>query len=361
MMNHNFYRTIINVLFIVLSISASAQNGVGLRCVVIDPGHGGKDPGAVAGSLYEKNINLGVALKLGAMIRESHPQVRVVYTRSNDSFVELSMRSEIANKADADLFISIHTNANPKSSPIGTETYVMGLDKGNRNLEVAMRENSVISFESDYSSRYEGYDPSSSESMIMFSMMQSAYLNQSLAFAELVQGNYAKGAMRVDKGVKQAGFLVLWRTSMPSVLTEVGFISNPEEARFLKSEEGQRKIARALFESVSAYKKRIEHATAIASSPAVEKQETSRAADEIVYYVQIKSSLEKVTVNSRNFGSYASKVEEKRLDGRYKYVVEPTNSYKEALLLQKKVRQHIPDAFVVAMRGSKIVPLSSIK
>lgn len=361
MVNRNLYYSIINVLLLLLGmpLAAVAVSPAQFRCVVIDPGHGGKDPGAVAGKLYEKSINLGVALHLGRMINDRFPNVKVVYTRSTDVAVDLARRSEIANKADADLFISIHTNANPKPTPVGAETYVMGLDKGNKNMEVAMRENSVISFENDYTSRYEGYDPTSAESMIMFSLMQYAYLNQSLGFAELIQSQYVKHGGRVDKGVKQAGFLVLWRTSMPSVLTEVGFISNPEEARFLGSDDGQKKIARSLFEAFALYVTGLESTSATVpnSTKKADSEPPRPEKDNLVYRVQIKSSTSKMAVNSRNFGSYAGGVVEKQIGGRYKYFVEPSDSYKEALLLQKKVRQSFPDAFVVKFRGETPVPL----
>ncbi len=217
-------------LFLSVAIAAAQEKG-GLRCVAIDPGHGGKDPGAVAGKIYEKDINLGVALRLGKLITAKMPGVKVVYTRKDDRFLALDQRSRVATDAHADLFISIHTNSNPSAQPAGTETYVMGEDKDNRNLQVVMRENAVIELEGDYAKRYGGYDPRSAESVILFSLMQYAHQTQSLAFAQLVQGQYTSHAGRHGRGVSQAGFLVLWRASMPSVLTELGFISNPAEAR----------------------------------------------------------------------------------------------------------------------------------
>lgn len=257
---------ICNVVFLMLGMpvvlygAVSGSEGV-LRCIVIDAGHGGKDPGAVGNGQQEKTINLGVALKLGHMIEQQLPGVKVVYTRKDDRFIALADRSKIASQARADLFISIHTNASTSSSASGTETYVMGEDKGNRNLSVVMRENAVISLEADYTSRYEGYDPNSSESLILFSLMQYAYQSQSLSLAELIQNQYARFARRGNKGVKQAGFLVLWRTPMPSVLTEVGFISNPTEAKFLGSADGQEKIAASIFRAVKEYKQRTDSRT----------------------------------------------------------------------------------------------------
>lgn len=273
---------ICNVVFLVFGMpvalfgAVSGGEGV-LRCIVIDAGHGGKDPGAVGNGQQEKAINLGVALKLGSMIEQQLPGVKVVYTRKDDRFIALADRSKIASQAGADLFISIHTNASTSSSASGTETYVMGEDKGNRNLSVVMRENAVISLEADYTSRYEGYDPNSSESLILFSLMQYAYQSQSLSLAELIQNQYAGYARRGNKGVKQAGFLVLWRTPMPSVLTEVGFISNPTEAKFLGSADGQEKIAASIFRAVKEYKQRTDSRT-LAKGPSSGGSTSSGAA-----------------------------------------------------------------------------------
>ncbi len=355
--------------------AASSDEGGVLRCIVIDAGHGGKDPGAVGNGQQEKAINLGVALKLGRMIEEGLPDVKVVYTRKDDRFIALADRSKIASDAGGDLFISIHTNSSTASSAAGTETYVMGEDKGNRNLSVVMRENAVISLEADYSSRYEGYDPNSSESLILFSLMQYAYQSQSLSLAELIQGQYAGYAQRGNKGVKQAGFLVLWRTPMPSVLTEVGFISNPAEARFLGSSAGQEKVAASIYRAVKEYKRRTDSRT-LASEPPVEtapakptspstqtasthhSQNSSKKQDDIVFRIQVKSSLEKMKISRTNFGSYVDKVVEKRIDGRYKYFCGATFSYQEALLLQREVRRTFPDAFMVAFRGTQPIPLA---
>lgn len=355
--------------------SAPAPGGAGgLRCIVIDAGHGGKDPGAVGNGQQEKAINLGVALRLGRMIGEQLPDVKVVYTRRDDRFIPLADRSKIATGAGGDLFVSIHTNSSPSSAAAGTETYVMGEDKGNRNLSVVMRENSVISLEADYTSRYEGYDPNSSESLILFSLMQYAYQSQSLSLAELIQAQYAGHAQRRDKGVKQAGFLVLWRTPMPSVLTEVGFISNPAEAKFLGSAAGQEKIAAAIFRAVKEYKRRTDSRT-LATGPAQEAapmaertvpgsaagqaaEAGTENAEKVVFRIQVKSSLSKIPVTRSNFGDYAEGVLEKRIDGRYKYYYGSSFSYQEALLLQRRVRRSFPDAFMVAFRGGRPVPLA---
>ena len=226
--------------------------------LVIDAGHGGKDPGAKGKIINEKEINLNIALKLGKMVQANHPEVKVVYTRSTDKFVELDERAEIANRNKADLFISIHTNSVAKgNSAKGTETYTLGLARTDENLAVAMRENSAILLEDDYQQKYEGFDPNSSESYIIFEFIQNKHVEQSIGLASEVQ-RYFTQANRLDRGVRQAGFLVLRKTSMPSVLIEVGFISNRDEERFLASGEGQSKLARSISDAFDAYKKTID-------------------------------------------------------------------------------------------------------
>lgn len=222
--------------------------------VVIDAGHGGKDPGAIGRIIREKNINLGIALKLGALIRENHPDVKVVYTRDRDIFVELQQRANIANRVKADLFISIHTNSATNRSAYGTETYTLGLARTEENLRVAKRENSVILLEDDFSKRYEGFDPNSTESYIMFEFLQDKHLEQSINLASSIQRQFKNSAKRVDRGVSQAGFLVLRNTGMPSVLIEVGYISNRNEEAYLASEKGQLQMAKSIYNAFCDYK-----------------------------------------------------------------------------------------------------------
>ncbi|MDY0286672.1 MAG: N-acetylmuramoyl-L-alanine amidase, partial [Bacteroidales bacterium] len=225
-----------------------------VKTVVIDAGHGGKDPGAVSGNIREKDIALRIALKTGAYIEKYLPDVKVCYTRTDDRFVELHKRAKIANEAQADLFISIHCNANKSSKPFGTETYVMGLHKSQANLEVAKKENAAILLEEDYESEYEGYDPNLPENTIIFSLFQNAFLNQSLTMASLVEDQFRERVHRHDRGVKQAGFLVLYRTTMPGILVETGFLTNPSERAFLAGEEGQTFIASAIYRAFKNYK-----------------------------------------------------------------------------------------------------------
>lgn len=224
--------------------------------LVIDAGHGGKDPGAAGRKSKEKNINLAVALELGRLVAKNCPDVKVMYTRKTDVFVELDERARIANKAKADLFISIHVNSTAaRVGPQGTETYTLGMHRAADNLEVAKRENSVITLESNYEQRYEGFDPKSSESYIIFELMQDQNMEKSVRLARLIQQQMRSSAKRVDKGVFQAGFLVLRATSMPSALVELGYINNPTEEQYLTSKNGQAALARSIYNAFVQYKK----------------------------------------------------------------------------------------------------------
>ncbi|MBN1925919.1 MAG: N-acetylmuramoyl-L-alanine amidase [Prolixibacteraceae bacterium] len=229
-----------------------------LKTVIIDPGHGGIDPGANIGILYEKDIVLQVALKAGQLIKRNFPDVKVVFTRDKDVFVPLSERADIANKEKADLFISIHVNYCSTERVRGAETYILGQHRSEENLEVAKMENSVILLEEDYTTRYEGFDPTSAESYIMFEMLQNQFLEQSRLFAEKLQTSFTDKAKRHDRGVRQAGFLVLRRTSMPGVLVELGFLSNQEELKYLKSFKGQNDLAHSIYEAFAEYKLRFD-------------------------------------------------------------------------------------------------------
>lgn len=224
--------------------------------LVIDAGHGGKDPGAQSKTAKEKNINLAVALAFGKLVEQNCKDVKVVYTRKTDVFVALDERANIANRAKADLFISIHTNATAaKSGPRGTETYTLGMHRAADNLAVAKRENSVITLESNYKKKYEGFDPNSSESYIIFELMQDKNMESSVKLAGLIQKQFRTTAKRIDKGVHQAGFLVLRETSMPSVLIELGYINNTSEAAYLTSKAGVNALAKSIYNAFVAYRK----------------------------------------------------------------------------------------------------------
>ena len=244
-----------------------------IRTVVIDAGHGGKDPGALGRNAKEKDIALDVALKLGALIEDNVKDVKVLYTRKSDVFVELHERAAIANQAEADLFISIHVNANSNAVPYGTSSHVLGLHRTGENFDVAVRENSVILLEEDYETRYQGFDPTSLESYIIFSVMQNTYLKHSIEFASYVQDQFRDRSKRKDRGVVQQGLLVLAQTSMPGVLIETGFISNPEEEKFLITEYGQDLIASAIYRAFKRYKQRIEENSQFTVDEAIAAQQ----------------------------------------------------------------------------------------
>lgn len=230
-----------------------------LRRIVIDAGHGGRDPGTVGKISREKDIALALALQLGKYINDQMPEVQVIYTRKTDTFIELKERANIANRNKADLFISIHCNATSGGSQVhGTETFVMGNKNFNANFEIVKRENAVILLEDDYEENYEGFDPSSPESYMMFNLMQKAHFANSLSLAEKIENDFKTRVNRYSRGVKQAPFYVLWTTSMPSVLVEVGFLSNQNEERYLNSKDGQTYIASGLFRAIKAYKEEIE-------------------------------------------------------------------------------------------------------
>ncbi len=238
-----------------------AQTPYQLKTVVIDAGHGGKDPGAIGKISQEKNITLAIALKTGQYIKKNIKGVKVIYTRTKDEFIPLDERANIANKNKADLFISIHVNSSKNPKAYGAETYIMGLHKTEDNLKVAIKENSAALYEKNYKQKYNGVEPLSPETYIIMNLYQNAYRDYSLRFAQLVQEQFKLRAKRKDLGVKQAGFLVLWRTTMPSVLIEVGFISNKNEEKFLNTDYGQSIIASAIYRAVKNFKKQVENKT----------------------------------------------------------------------------------------------------
>jgi N-acetylmuramoyl-L-alanine amidase len=360
--------TFLGIFFSLISQAQGDEkvNG-GIHTVVIDAGHGGKDPGAVGKKGKEKDIALSIALKVGDYIAENMKDVEVIYTRKTDVYPELWKRAEIANKAEADLFISIHVNAHERSSAKGTLTLVLGQHRADENLDVAMRENSVILLEDDYKTRYEGFDPKSTESYIMFSMMQKTYFKQSIEFGDFVQDQFRDRAGRRDLGVREQGILVLAQTAMPGVLVETGFISNAEEEKYLMSEYGQDIIASAIYRGFREYKEQIDRRSNL--SVAVKENETTVTtagrdspparieANHVFFSIQIASSRSKTSTEPTAFKGYTdvSIVENGRW---FKYMVGQETAYQKALNLCLNVKKDFPDAFVVALKNNKIVPLS---
>jgi N-acetylmuramoyl-L-alanine amidase len=248
---------VLSAIFVLSSFTPLDKEQFKVKTVVIDAGHGGKDPGCHGKVSQEAKIALEVALELGRIINQHLPDVKVLYTREADKFVELHDRAAIANKAGADLFISIHCNSGP-SHVNGTETYTMGLHTSEGNLEVAKRENSVILQENDYKENYDGFDPNSPQAHILFSLFQHAYIENSLKFAQMVEEQFKDRVGRSSRGVKQAGLLVLWKTTMPGALIEIGFLTNPAEEKFLNKKANQVYIASGIFRAFKAYKSEIE-------------------------------------------------------------------------------------------------------
>ena len=326
--------------------------------VVIDPGHGGNDPGAIGTRGKEKNINLNVARKLGRLIEDNCNDTKVVYTRKSDIFVPLHRRAEIANNAKANLFISIHTNAVARKNSYvkGTETYTLGLHRTEENLEVAKKENSVILIEDDYKQRYAGFNPNSSESYIIFEFMQDKNMSQSVNFATLIQQNF-KSYNRIDKGVHQAGFLVLRDTSMPSVLIELGYISNPSEETYLLSDKGTTDLANAIYRAFINYKgnsSKIKPTTVTSNTRqeiTTPKEEETKETSKIKFKIQILASDRVLPQNSKQFKGLKP-VSWYKENGLIKYTYAENEDYNKILKIKRKiVDPKFKDAFIIAFKN----------
>jgi N-acetylmuramoyl-L-alanine amidase len=331
--------------------------------IMIDPGHGGRDPGAIGSFSYEKNITLSVALKAGEFLERNLPDVKVIYTRSTDKFVDLDVRSEMANKNNANLFISIHANSVAGHNVYGTETYVMGYSKDQANLDVAIKENQVILLEDNYSAKYENFDPKSPESYIMFSLMQNIYFKQSTELASMIQSQYKDKIRRFDRGVQQAGFWVLYKTAMPSILTEIGFISNPAEEKYINSAEGQENIAMSIFRACKQYIDEINRKSVV---PGAQPDNTDPrrdsvrtivpAAEKIIFMVQVATSPKKIEIKPANFKNLKDIVQ-LYSGNRFKYATGMFDEYSQAVSYRKEMEKIYPDAFVIAVKDNKILPL----
>jgi N-acetylmuramoyl-L-alanine amidase len=398
-MSRNIFHTATLLVFFIVLIqgfAAAQKSDYHIRKVVIDPGHGGKDPGAVGKISKEKDLVLAISLKLGELIKANHSDVEVIYTREKDEFVELHKRAALANEVEADIFISVHVNAISGANAYGAETFAMGLHVSEENLRVAKLENSVVLQEENYEDNYQGFDPTSPESHIIFSLYQNAYLERSLTLAQKMQYYFKSEAGRYDRGVKQAGFLVLWRTSMPAILVECGFISNPEEEKFMNTAEGQEKLANSIYNAFRDYKVAYENQGKeigantddeeqdIIIENEIEEQEEDKPKPEeiedvtdsasdikpasgiyakeeipngVIYGVQIKSSQNKVA-NSDKMFELNEQVYLYYHNGLYKYFAGATKDYNEVLKLQNKLRDTFNDCFVIAFKNGQRITIS---
>ena len=356
--------------FLAIPVPAASQGPIKLKTVVIDPGHGGKDAGCVSRDkkTFEKNIALDIALRLNRKIASAFPDVDVKMTRSDDRFVELEQRAVFANKAGANLFISVHVNSVERgTSANGFSVHVLGQSqrKGNdlysKNLDLVKRENSVIMLEDNFETRYQGFDPNDPQSSIIFSLMQNAHLSASLAFAEDVAGAMAGGPIRHSRGVSQDPFWVLWRTAMPSVLIEVGFMSNPEDLATMRSEKGRDGIAEGIYQAFKTFKARYDGGTAApltAPSPEVEEEPADKAQpakDGVLYGIQVLATGKNMDLKDPYFLGYQPTVVP---SGKLKkYVICTSASLSEVKKKLPQIQKKIKDCYVVKIEDGVTTPI----
>ncbi|MGB2197071.1 MAG: N-acetylmuramoyl-L-alanine amidase family protein [Flavobacteriaceae bacterium] len=345
------FLTILLCFFGLISL-AQSKNNTKAFIVVLDAGHGGKDPGRPTSFGYkEKDIALDIVLRVGKQL-ENIDDIEVIYTRKKDVFLELRQRAAIANKADADLFISVHCNAH-NTQAYGTETYVLGLHRNESNFRVAQQENEVIFMEDDYEQNYEGFDPSSPESFIGLTLLQEDYLDQSILLARTIQNNFAQKLKRRDRGVKQAGFWVLHNTYMPSVLVETGFITNRKEGDYLNSERGKEEISKSILDAVLDYKSSLNPEI---STENLSVEDTKNIA-QIIFKVQIAASSNKVAPKSYNFKGL-SPISRTKITSVYRYFYGETTDYNKAKELKNEaIGVGYTSAFVVAYKNNTRISL----
>jgi N-acetylmuramoyl-L-alanine amidase len=331
--------------------------------VVLDAGHGGHDSGNRGNGYYEKTIALKIALSIGKIL-EKNEYIKVIYTRKSDKFVKLVERANIANKADADLFISIHCDAFTSPKAYGAGTFVLGLHANQRNLEIAKRENSVIFYEEDYKKNYDGFDPNNPESVISLTLMQEAYSNQSIEAAASIQKSFVANLGRKDRTVKQAGFVVLKYTYMPSVLVETGFLTNRREGAYLNSKKGQNEISKAIAKAIVNYKNELEKR--VVNQQLFDEKETPKKLDKvnsnetknIRFMVQLAASKKPIEVKPQNFKGLKNIIRQKE-GVYYKYFYGNSKSYKLIQNKRSKARRAgFKSAFIVSFRGNQKIKLS---
>lgn len=340
--------------------SSSKKNFV----VVLDAGHGGHDSGNRGNGYYEKNIALKIALGIGKLLNK-HANIKVIYTRKSDKFVKLVDRAEIANKADADLFISIHCDAFTSSRAFGAGTFVLGLHANQRNFEIAKRENSVIFYEEDYEKNYDGFDPNNPESVISLTLMQETYSNQSIEAAATIQKSFVSNLGRKDRTVKQAGFVVLKYTYMPSVLVETGFLTNKKEGSYLNSNKGQNQMANAISKAIINYQKELQKGVVskqvFDEKPVTEENKNKKplSGDDIIFKVQLAASKNPIEAKSQNFMGLKNVIRQKE-GSYYKYYFGNSKSYKSIQKEQRKAKKAgFKSAFIVSFKGNQKIKLSS--
>ncbi|RFN58499.1 N-acetylmuramoyl-L-alanine amidase family protein [Marixanthomonas ophiurae] len=352
----------------VISFSFSTTNNDTTKpfVVVLDAGHGGHDSGNTGNGYKEKNIALNIVLEVGKIL-EKKENIKIIYTRKTDKFIDLHERGAIANRADADLFVSIHCNAH-SSQAYGTETFVLGLHANQRNLEVAKKENEVIFLEENYEENYAGYDPNSPESFIGLTLMQEEYLDQSIMLAGLIQNNFTNKLKRKDRSVKQAGFIVLHQSYMPSVLVETGFLTNNSEGAYLNSNKGQKDMAGAIAEGVLTYQKNLDLATSHAKNPVITQEEIDKAIDtteEKIYpgytfKVQLAASGKRLNTKPENFKGLKDITRNKE-GGLYKYYYGETSDYNKIELMKTFAKEKgYSSCYIVAFKDGKKMRVSEV-
>lgn len=326
--------------------------------VVLDAGHGGKDSGNRGNQYYEKHIALNVTLKIGAILKK-YSDINIIYTRKSDVFIPLNKRADIANTAKADLFVSVHCDAHT-SNAYGAGTFVLGLHENDRNFRIAQKENSVIFLEEDYEKNYDGFDPNNPESVISLVLMQETYLDQSIQAANTIQQSFVRNLKRKNRTVKQAGFLVLRNTYMPSVLVELGFLTNKIEGAYLNSKKGQTEMSQAIAKAIVGYKNQLQsdlQEDVIFEDNSVNSAEESTTSG-YVFRVQISASKTAVEPKSFNFKGL-SPIKRVKTGSLYKYFLGNASSYEQAKNLQKRaIEKGYNGSFVVAFEGEEIVPLN---
>lgn len=364
-----FFRGFLLLVFILSSLYSTHINAQKKSyVVVIDAGHGGKDPGGVANGWKEKDVALNVTLLLGKELSKID-DIDVVYTRNKDVFIGLWERGRIANKAKADLFVSIHCNTVVSSKPYGTETFVLGLASSKQNLEIAKKENAVILLEDNYKEKYKGYDPNSPESFVGLTLMQEENLDKSFAIASEVQKNFKNNLKRKDRGVKQNNFVVLHQTYMPSILIELGFLSNKTEGRYLSSSKGQKQLANQIGKAINKYFDQIKLNTVVTDeavvvdipkndNTSIESDVVDESEEDVLFKIQIASSKKRIRTKSYNFKGLKN-VERVKVGKYYKYYYGHSSDYQETKkAFGKAKKKGYSSAFIVAFKNGEKVPLA---